>query len=95
MVQKHSIDFFLLALTYLTFEDETNDEHVNSMDFDPESCVDGESLMENMDHYRIDLVIPQKFGNGKVTVYFNQTVHCRERQVQLSFFDFKLENSLN
>ena len=72
---------FLSALANLTFEDETKDEYVNLMDLNTESCVDGEALLQKMDHYRVDLVIPQKIENGTITVYFNQTVDCKKRRV--------------
>ena len=32
-------------------------------------------------HLKIDLIIPKKLDNGLVTVYFNQTVDCKGRQV--------------
>ena len=74
--------FIYLAHSSLRLEEETKDDHVQLlMDFNPETCVDGEPLLQNMDYYRVDLVIPQKIENGIITVYFNQTVDCLERQV--------------
>ena len=68
----------------MTLEDETKDEYINLMDFNTEFCIDGQTLLRNMDHYRVDLVILKKIDNGIITVYFNQTVDCNETQVLCS-----------
>ena len=68
----------------MTFDDETKNEYMNLVDLNTKSCVDGQTLLQYMDHYRVDLVIPQKIENGTITVYFNQTVDCNEPQVLCS-----------
>ena len=70
-----------LAFTDLTLEEETEDKFINLLDFDLEPCEDGEALLRNIDHYRVDLDIPHNIENGIITVYFNQTVDCRRREV--------------
>ena len=75
---------FSSALANLTFEDETKDKYINLIDLKNESYVDGQTFLRKMDHYRVDLVIPHMIENGIITVYFNQTVDCKERQVLCS-----------
>ena len=64
--------------------DETEaEEHMKLLDSNTKTCIDSEASLANMDHYRIDLVIPWIDEDGFIRVYFNQTVQSEGRQVRV------------
>ena len=74
----------LTAHSQILLEDQSEQSDYGVLtDMKLQTCVNSTMMLSvyYVDHYRVNLIIPRKLNNGLVTVYFNQTVDCKGRQV--------------
>ena len=76
-----SCRFSALAKVQL-LNDGWREEFQDLFDMNKESCLDSEITLLQVDRPHMDLIIPQVGEDANITVYFNQTVDCEQRQVK-------------
>ena len=60
-------------------------EYKDLFDMNKETCLDSKMTLLQVNRPHLDLIIPQVGEDANITVYFNQTLNCEQRQVKLLF----------
>ena len=56
-------------------------EYRDLFDMNKETCLHSKMTLLQVNRPPLDLIIPQIGNDANITVYFNQTVNCEQRQV--------------
>ena len=100
----HDISLHFSALVEVKFLHEAwREEYKDLFDMNRETCLDSKMTLLQMNRPHLDLVIAQVGTEANITVYFNQTVECKQREVGYyegflqieNFLEFPCKNSIN
>ena len=54
-------------------------------DANVQTCLDTGLVFHSTENFRVDMIIAERHEDGIITVYFNDTVKCEQKQVDLSY----------